>query len=83
MREILAVYHIECENLGILTQYLSKNNINRDYVIADENEDFLDNVNGYSGLLLLGGPISIYDYYKFFKREGALTKNTLPSKIPT
>ena len=83
MRKILAVQHIECENLGILAQYLPKNNVKHNYVIADENEDFPDNVEGYSGLVLLGGPRSINDYYKFFKREEALIKDALLRKIPT
>lgn len=68
--------------MGILTQYLSKNNIKNDYVIADENEDFPDDVDGYSGLVLLGGPISVYDYFTFFKREEALIKDALLRKVP-
>ena len=51
--------------------------------MANENEDFPDNVEGYSGLVLLGGPISVYDYYEFFKREETLIKDALSRKIPT
>lgn len=82
MRKILAVQHIECEDLGTLAQYFSENNIEYDYGMADKNEDFPDNVKGYSGLVILGGPISVYDNYNFFQREEALIKNALLRKIP-
>jgi len=50
--------------------------------MADQAENFPDSIRGYSSLILLGGPISVYGNYNFLQREERLIKDALSRKIP-
>ena len=81
-KKILVVQHIECEDLGSFADQFVRNGLNYDYIMADNKENFPSIIKGYHALILLGGPISVYDAYKFFKKEEALIKDAIAKNIP-
>lgn len=76
------VQHIECEDLSSFADQFVRKGLEYDYVMADNNENFPGIIEGYHALILLGGPISVYDNHTFFKKEERLIKDTIAKNIP-
>lgn len=60
-QRLLIVRHIACEGPGYLAHHLTRRGIGYDVVKVDEGEALPQDLSGYQGLVLLGGPMSVND----------------------
>ena len=83
MHNIIVLQHEECEHLGVLADHLALYGVDYKYVKLHESESIPDSGN-YSGIIILGGPMSVYDEkeYPFLKQEDSLIKSELKLGTP-
>ncbi|MBI5254119.1 MAG: type 1 glutamine amidotransferase [Euryarchaeota archaeon] len=83
--KILALQHVACENMGGLEKALNEKSIEYEYLPLYEGVKVPRNFRGYNGLVILGGPMNVYeeDKYPFLRDENVLIKKALSDKIPT
>jgi len=84
MARILVLQHVKSEGLGIIEKALRQKGIGADFIKIFKGERIPREINGYDGLIVLGGPMGVYeaDVYPFIKDELMLIKNTLKNDIP-
>ncbi len=78
---ILAIQNIECEHLGTLEGLFAKDNYSIDSILASK-ERLPDNLDGYSALIVLGGPVSANDNLEYLRREESLIREAIERCIP-
>ena len=73
----------ECEHLGVFSKILNKNNISYQYIKLYEEEE-IPNLNDYSAIIILGGPMNVYEErkYPFLKKENSSIKEALKINKP-
>ena len=81
---VLVLRHVPHEHLGTLARSLEENNINHQYINLYEKgaQDIF--IEGYDGLIILGGPMNVYevDKYPFLQREDRAIKEALHKRMP-
>ncbi len=65
LNKFIVLQHIECEGLGILEDILKKRDIGFKYVKIHKNESLPEKLEHGSGLIILGGPQSVYERKKY------------------
>src|SRR3972149_9048317 len=82
--EFLVLQHIECEGLGTRGPARSKRGIGYRYVRLFDGEPVPKGLERYSGLIILGGPMNVYeeDQYPYLKEEDILIKKGMEMGIP-
>jgi GMP synthase (glutamine-hydrolysing) len=82
MKNAIAIRHVGFEDAGILAGLLQDRGISLRYLEAGV--DDLDPATGADLLLVLGGPIGIYevDRYPFLKRELSLIETAIKNDVP-
>jgi len=79
--KVLAVQNIECETLGSFEPLLRLDGYSVDIFDAPS-ESLPAGPSGYSGIIILGGPMSVYENYSYLLREQELIKSAIRSGVP-
>lgn len=80
----LVLQHIECEDLGTIGKAMSRKGIEHRYVRLFDGEPAPKGLGGYTGLIILGGPMNVYeeDKFPYLKDEDILIKKAMDRGIP-
>lgn len=84
MKKILVVQHVPHESLGTIGPALERKGLEADFLRVYENHKVPRSVEGYSGLIVLGGPMGVYEEeaYPFIKGELKLIESALKTNTP-
>ncbi|MCK4743994.1 MAG: type 1 glutamine amidotransferase [Sulfuriflexus sp.] len=74
--------HIECEGPGFLAELLRQRQIDFELIAIDEGQPVPCSLDGVSGLVFLGGPMSVNDSLPWLEDELALIKKARAADIP-
>ena len=85
MKPVLVFQHIECETPGIFLDLLCEQKRPIETVKLYEGEQPPDDLSPFSGLLVMGGPMSVNDEadYPWLKAEDRILKEALALDVPT
>ena len=81
-KNILVIQNIGCEHLGNLSRLFESDGYNVLLLNSQSNLIPIDLLT-YSGIIILGGPMSVYDNYIYLKNEQKLIKKAVEMNIPT
>jgi GMP synthase (glutamine-hydrolysing) len=83
-RRILVLQHAEPEHLGRIADALSDACVEYTYLRADLGHPIPSTLDGYQGLIVMGGPQSVYEEerYPFLGPEKALVRHAVLMKRP-
>ena len=79
-KDILIIQNIPCEHLGTLQSFLSSDGYKLHCVNGPDMN--FNVVTDYDALIILGGPMSVYDNYDFLKKEQQLIRNAVEQNLP-
>jgi GMP synthase (glutamine-hydrolysing) len=84
MRKIMVVQHVGHEPLGTLNPMLKAAGFRIRYVNFGRDPDHVPSLAGYRGLIVLGGPMGVYDADKFphLKHEMLMIEDALKRDLP-
>ena len=84
MRPLLAVQHTSVETLGTLGDALRTASIPYEYVRTQEGESIPESAEGLGGLVVLGGPMRVYEteWYPHLEEEIRLVRDALERGVP-
>ncbi len=84
MSDFLVLQHIGCEDLGTIEQAMIHRGISYRYVRLFDGDPLPEDIKNYSGLIILGGPMNVYeeDVYPYLKDEDILIKEAVKRRIP-
>ena len=74
--------HIECEGPGVLAELLQQRQIDFDLIEIDKGQPVPESLDRVSGLVFLGGPMSVNDSLPWLEDELALIKEAHAAGIP-
>lgn len=82
---VLVLQQEECEHLGVFSQVFDEKNIEYEYVELFNDASVPHSLEGYTALIILGGPMNVYeeDKYLFLRDEDLLIKEALKKGLPT
>jgi len=82
--EFLVLQHIECEDLGTIANAMSQRGIGYKYVRLFDGEPVPYDPGNYSGMIILGGPMNVYeeDKFPYLKDEDILIKKAVKNDMP-
>lgn len=85
MKPVLVIQHIECETPGVFLDLLREQNRPVETVRLYEGDPVPDDLPRFSGLLVMGGPMSVNDEadYPWLKAEDRILKEALALDVPT
>lgn len=83
-RHVLVLQHAKPDHLGLMADSLKQECIEYTCLRSDLHQRVPDTPRGYRGLVVLGGPQSVYeeDQYPYLKREKVLIRRAIESDIP-
>ena len=83
-KKVLVVQHVENEGLGIIKDGLKRSGLVPEHVRVYKGERIPASVAGYSALIILGGPMGVYeeDKYPFIKDELGLIESAYKEDFP-
>jgi len=80
---LIRIYrHIECEGPGLLADLLQQRQIDFELIAIDKGQSVQPSLNGVSGLVFLGGPMSVNDDLPWLDDELTLIRNAYAADIP-
>lgn len=81
---VLVIQHVESEGLGLIAPLLRSRGLGSHVVRVYKGERIPERLAGYSALIVLGGPMGVYedDVYPFIKAELRLIKSALEERLP-
>ncbi len=84
MRKIMVFQHVGHEPLGTLNPMLKSAGFNIRYVNFARHPDFVPSLDNYSGLIVLGGPMGVYEAneYAHLKVEMKAIEEALKKNMP-
>ncbi|RMG46754.1 MAG: hypothetical protein D6723_16805 [Acidobacteria bacterium] len=84
MSKILVLQHVWCETLGTIAEALAAAELVAEVVRLDEGQPVPDDLAGMAGLIVMGGPMSVYDHrrYAFLSDELRLMERALAEDKP-
>lgn len=82
--KVLILRHIPHEHLGTVVNTLEAKGLDYEYINFYENEKPVVSIEDYRGLIILGGPMNVYetDKYPFLETEDKLIKRATKRNIP-
>jgi GMP synthase (glutamine-hydrolysing) len=80
-RKILSIQNISCETLGTLEDFLESDGYVLDKVLAPEGP-IPQSAIEFSAIILLGGPMSVYDGIPYLTKEQFLIRDAFRRNIP-
>lgn len=84
MRKIMVIQHVAHEPLGTLNPMLKDAGFRIRYVNFARDPDLSPSLEGYRGLIVLGGPMGVYEieHYKHLQTEMKLIEEALKRDLP-
>lgn len=84
MSRVLVFQHVAFEILGTLNPLLKKSGFRIRYVNFEREPDAQPKTEGYDGIIVLGGPMSVYDVagYPHLETEMAILRDAIDREIP-
>jgi GMP synthase (glutamine-hydrolysing) len=79
--KILSIQNIECETLGMLEQMFTQDSYQIEKMNA-QNEPVPISPRGYDAIVILGGPMAIYDNLPYLQKEQELIRNAIKNDTP-
>jgi GMP synthase (glutamine-hydrolysing) len=79
--KILSIQNIECETLGLLEQMFVQDGYRIENINAQNDPVPLNSLN-YDAIVILGGPMAVYDNLLFLQKEQELIKNAIGNDTP-
>ncbi|NWG37352.1 type 1 glutamine amidotransferase [Nitrososphaera sp.] len=80
MRKVLSVQNIACETLGTLQRLLKADGFEIESKSAQELKSASSA--GYSAIVILGGPMAVYDNLPYLQKEQELIRDAIKNDIP-
>lgn len=80
-RKILSIQNISCETLGTLEDFLESDGYALDKVLAPE-DPIPQSAIEFSAIILLGGPMSVYEGIPYLTKEQFLIRDAFRRNIP-
>jgi GMP synthase (glutamine-hydrolysing) len=81
-KKILAVQNIACETLGTFEDLIKSDGYSIYHVLAPR-DPLPMSVSNFSAVILLGGPMSVYDELTYLNREQVLIRDAFKRNVPT
>lgn len=78
----MVIQNITCEHLGNLANLFDLDGFNVT-ILNSKNNSIPTDLISYSGIIILGGPMSVYDNYDYLQNEQKLIKKAVDMNIPT
>jgi GMP synthase-like glutamine amidotransferase len=82
MNPVLIIRHTATEGAGYFSEFLDRHTIPWQLIRIDTGDALPDILNGYSGLCLMGGPMSVNDDLPWIAKELALIRQAVNEDIP-
>ncbi|NNE38537.1 MAG: type 1 glutamine amidotransferase, partial [Gammaproteobacteria bacterium] len=82
MKPVLIIRHVQHEGPGYLQELFDRANIPVNMICIDKGEKIPDAIEGTSGLVLMGGPMSVNDPLDWIEDEIRLVKLALAINKP-
>lgn len=81
---LLILQHVDCETAGTIEELLRESRLPYRYVRSVAGEAAPDSMEGWDGLIIMGGPMVVYDaiQYPCLAREIALIRDACDRNIP-
>ena len=85
MKKILVLQNIGCEDLGTMEAAIKSRNMEYHYIHLYNNDKVPENLSGYSALIILGGPMNVYEtkQHPYLLDEERLIHEAIDKKIAT
>lgn len=80
MKKVLAVQNISCETLGTLEQMFRRDGFEVENVSAQKGVPASSM--GYSAIVILGGPMAVYDGLPYLQKEQDLVRDAMKNGVP-
>lgn len=80
MKKVLAVQNISCETLGTLEQMFRRDGFEVENVSAQKGVPASSK--GYSAIVILGGPMAVYDGLPYLQKEQDLVRDAMKNGVP-
>ncbi len=83
-KKILVLQNIACEDLGTMEGAIKERDLEFEYRLLYNGDSAPSNLDSYSGLIVLGGPMNVDETEKhpFLLDEGRLIKDALNNEVP-
>src|SRR5215475_8577507 len=81
MRKILSVQNISCETLGTFKEFFRSEGYKIKTVQAPS-DHLPEDLEEYSAVVILGGPMSVYERLAYLEEEQSLIRNAISKNIP-
>ena len=82
-KHLLVIQNARCEHLGTLQSMFENGDFEIDTLIPVNGDNLPNNVDGYSALIILGGPASVYENHQYLTNEKKLIQQAMAKNIPT
>ncbi|MHB8534420.1 MAG: type 1 glutamine amidotransferase [Sulfuricaulis sp.] len=82
MKEILITRHAAHEGPGYVADYLDRHRLPHRLIRVDRNDPIPSSIDGVSGLVLMGGPMSVNDPLPWISRIENLVRQAVAADIP-
>jgi len=82
LRPIVIFRHVDCEGPGYLGEFLGNRGIPYELVRIDQDEAVPERADAASGLVFMGGPMSVNDPFDWIRREKDLIRQAIAADIP-
>jgi GMP synthase-like glutamine amidotransferase len=82
MQEILIFRHAPHEGPGYLADYLDRHHLPWRLIRIDENDPIPSSIDGVSGLVLMGGPMSVNDPLSWIPQVTKLIQRAVAANVP-
>ncbi len=83
-RTICVIQHVECEGLGCIGPALQDEKLNAKTIQISKQEPVPENLDAFNGLIIMGGPMGVYeqDRFPFLRKELVLIEQALKQGKP-
>ena len=82
MKPVLVIRHAETEGAGFLGSFLDQHSIPWKMICIDKGEPIPKDISFYSGLVMMGGPMSVNDDLPWIAEEVILIQQAISKKVP-
>ena len=82
MKPVVIFRFSQTEGPGYLGEFLATHGIPQDHINVDAEEVIPAGINGYSGLILMGGPMSVNDELPWIEPVLNLVRDAVKSNVP-
>jgi len=82
MKPVAIFRHLPTEGPGYFATFLERHSINSELIAIDRKDALPNSINGYAGLVFMGGPMSVNDPLPWIAQELALIRAAITADIP-